>query len=134
MQENGEVCPTLTATETGVCRIERIENRKGNTVCVDDTYGYEEDERIYAEAYPSLRSGRTGLKVADDYRIRKLTPLECWRLMDFSDEDFRKAERVNSNTQLYKQAGNSIVRGVLAAIMSQLNIRSAGSRNEAEEA
>ena len=37
-------------------------------------------------------------------RMRKLTPKECWRLMGFDDEDFEKAEKVNSNTQLYKQA------------------------------
>ena len=54
------------------------------------------------------------------YAIRKLTPLECWRLMGFSDEDFRKAEAVNSNTQLYKQAGNSIAKDVLMAIFSQM--------------
>lgn len=54
------------------------------------------------------------------YRIRKLTPNECWRLMGFSDEDFKKAEKVNSNSQLYKQAGNSIVKNVLVAIISQL--------------
>lgn len=53
-------------------------------------------------------------------RIRKLTPKECWRLMNFSDEDFEKAAAVNSNTQLYKQAGNSIVKNVLVAIMGQL--------------
>lgn len=53
-------------------------------------------------------------------RIRKLTPKECWKLMDFSDEDFEKAAAVNSNTQLYKQAGNSIVKNVLVAIMGQL--------------
>jgi DNA (cytosine-5)-methyltransferase 1 len=46
-------------------------------------------------------------------RIRKLTPKECWRLMGFDDEDFERAERVNSNSQLYKQAGNSIVVDVL---------------------
>lgn len=46
-------------------------------------------------------------------RIRKLTPRECWRLMDFTDEDFDKAQAVNSNTQLYKQAGNSICKSVL---------------------
>jgi DNA (cytosine-5)-methyltransferase 1 len=40
--------------------------------------------------------------------------------MDFSDEDFHKAEAVNSNTQLYKQAGNSIVRNVLVAIFGQM--------------
>lgn len=54
------------------------------------------------------------------FRIRKLTPLECWRLMGFSDEDFEKAEAVNSNSQLYKQAGNSIVVDVLEVIFSQL--------------
>lgn len=54
------------------------------------------------------------------YRIRKLTPKECWRLMDFTDEDFKKAEQVNSNTQLYKQAGNSIVKNVLVAILGQM--------------
>lgn len=53
-------------------------------------------------------------------RIRKLTPRECWRLMDFSDEDFEKAESVNSNAQLYKQAGNSIVRNCLCEIFSNL--------------
>ena len=54
------------------------------------------------------------------YRIRKLTPRECWRIMDFSDEDFDRAAEVNSNTQLYKQAGNSIVRNVLVAIFGQM--------------
>ena len=53
-------------------------------------------------------------------RIRKLTPLECWRLMGFTDEDFRKAEEVNSNSQLYKQAGNSIVVPVLEGIFKNL--------------
>lgn len=64
------------------------------------------------------------------YRIRKLTPLECWRLMGFSDEDFRKAESVNSNAQLYKQAGNSLVKAVMGAIMSQLNIKGVKQWNE----
>lgn len=53
-------------------------------------------------------------------RIRKLTPKECWRLMGFSDEDFEKASKVNSNAQLYKQAGNSIVVNVLEAIFKEL--------------
>ena len=54
-------------------------------------------------------------------RIRKLTPKECWRLMGFDDEDFEKAEKVNSNTQLYKQAGNSIVVNVLEKILANLS-------------
>lgn len=53
-------------------------------------------------------------------RIRKLTPKECFRLMGFDDESFHKAEAVNSNTQLYKQAGNSIVVDVLEELFCQL--------------
>ena len=55
-----------------------------------------------------------------NFRIRKLTPKECWRLMGFDDEDFYKAEAVNSNAQLYKQAGNSIVVNVLEALFINL--------------
>lgn len=54
-------------------------------------------------------------------RIRKLTPLECWRLMGFYDEDYKKAAKIpTSNTQLYKQAGNSIVVKVLEKIFLNL--------------
>lgn len=55
-----------------------------------------------------------------DLRIRKLTPKECWRLMGFNDEEFEKAQAVNSNSQLYKQAGNSIVVNVLEEILKNL--------------
>lgn len=59
--------------------------------------------------------------VTRDLRIRKLTPLECWRLMGFDDEDFEKAKKSGvSDTQLYKQAGNSIVVDVLEALFEQL--------------
>lgn len=57
---------------------------------------------------------------SNNLRIRKLTPLEVWRLMGFDDEDFEKASKVNSNAQLYKQAGNSIVVNVLEAIFENL--------------
>lgn len=53
-------------------------------------------------------------------RIRKLTPKECWRLMGFDDADFEKASQYNSNSQLYKQAGNSIVVDVLYYIFRQM--------------
>lgn len=53
-------------------------------------------------------------------RIRKLTPRECWRLMGFTDEDFNKASSVNSKSQLYKQAGNSIVKDVLMYVFRQM--------------
>ena len=55
-----------------------------------------------------------------NFRIRKLTPKECWRLMGFDDEDLYKAEAVNSNAQLYKQAGNSIVVDVIVKIYEEL--------------
>ena len=53
-------------------------------------------------------------------RVRILTPKECFRLMGFDDESFNRAESVVSNTQLYKQAGNSIVVDVLMAIFKSL--------------
>ena len=62
----------------------------------------------------------TKIKEKRTMRIRKLTPKECWRLMGFDDADFEKAEKVNSNTQLYKQAGNSIVLDVLENIFLSL--------------
>lgn len=56
------------------------------------------------------------------YRIRKLTPRECGRLMGVPDEDIDKMAAVNSNTQLYKQFGNSIVVDVMCAMFKNLNI------------
>lgn len=65
-----------------------------------------------------------GKVATDNFRIRKLTPLECWRLMGFDDDDFYKAQNVGiSNSQLYKQAGNSIVVNVLQAIFRQFNFQ-----------
>lgn len=70
------------------------------------------------------------IKILKNYRVRKLTPKETWRLMGFSDEDYEKAVEHNSKTQLYKQAGNSIVKQVLMAIFSQLNIKGVPMWNE----
>lgn len=61
-------------------------------------------------------------KIETKYRIRKLTPRECGRLMGVSDEDIDKMATVNSNTQLYKQFGNSIVVDVMCAMFQNLNI------------
>ena len=71
-------------------------------------------------ALDTMSGGNRQPKVLVNLRIRKLTPKECWRLMGFDDEDFEKASKVNSNTQLYKQAGNSIVVNVLVAIFKNL--------------
>lgn len=61
--------------------------------------------------------GGDSMGTLDGFRIRKLTPRECWRLMGFDDADFDKAQVAGiSNTQLYKQAGNSIVVNCLEAI------------------
>lgn len=84
----------------------------------------------------NTRRGRVGKEVANtlltnchqgivenDYRIRKLTPLECWRLMGWKDEQFNKIKGI-SNSQLYKQAGNGIVVNVLEGIFKNLFIDS----------
>lgn len=71
---------------------------------------------------PLLIRNATNAGIVVLQRIRKLTPKEYWRLMGFDDKDFEKAEKVNSNTQLYKQAGNSIVVNVLEAILKNLLI------------
>ncbi|MED5763351.1 DNA cytosine methyltransferase [Streptococcus anginosus] len=62
----------------------------------------------------TVRAGSFG--ITDGYRIRKLTPRECWRLQGFPDWAFDKAQEVNSNSQLYKQAGNSVTVNVIEAI------------------
>lgn len=70
---------------------------------------------------PTITSEGNGIsKVESEYRIRKLTPRECGRLMDFSDKDIDAMLSVNSNTQVYKQCGNSIVVNVLVAILGQM--------------
>lgn len=61
------------------------------------------------------------------YRIRKLTPRECGRLMGVSDEDITKMAAVNSNSQLYKQFGNSIVVDVMCEMFKNLGL---GRENE----
>jgi DNA (cytosine-5)-methyltransferase 1 len=72
------------------------------------------DENAISPTLDTCTGGNRQVKVLkDDLRIRKLTPKECFRLMGFQDEDFEKAEQYNSNSQLYKQAGNSIVVSVL---------------------
>lgn len=82
---------------------------------------FDEDEKIY---YGEIVDGEDEkleeLPSDAAYRIRKLTPKECWRLMGFTDSDYEKAAKVNSETQLYKQAGNSIVVNVLTAIFGQM--------------
>lgn len=95
-----------------------VEKVLGVTLFESDNFGGWKVNK--EEVAPTLRAEKVCAGAISQYRIRKLTPRECWRLMDFTDEDFEKAAQVNSNTQLYKQAGNSIIRNVLVAILGQL--------------
>lgn len=115
------VAPTLHTCPGG--------NTEAKGILLDDTQGFD-DTRVYKDYSPTLRVARSGLKVATDFRIRKLTPKECWRLMGFDDSDFDKAKAAGiSASQLYKQARNSIVVNVLQYIFR--NLFKGGVVNEA---
>lgn len=85
------------------------------------------NKRIHHDKTPTITTRPEGLKTAilpitQELRIRKLTPLECWRLQGFSDEQFHKAQNAGvSNSQLYKQAGNAVTVPVIHAIANELN-------------
>ena len=76
--------------------------------------------RVGKQIANTLLTGDSQGVVEPDFRIRKLTPRECWRLQGFPDWAFDKAQEVNSNSQLYKQAGNSVTVNVIAAIAKEL--------------
>lgn len=89
----------------------------------DRTAGTHTEQRLepnYGDVSNTLTSVQKDNLVLENFRIRKLTPRECYRLMGFGDDDFEKAQSVVSNTQLYKQAGNSIVVDVLYYIFKSL--------------
>lgn len=138
--ENNQIANTLTtnAENMGVC----VPNNTGvvNPLKGKTQYGWHFEQQVYDENgitrtikagggsgnIPKVIEGKIEVlgnhspSYEPSLRIRKLTPKECWRLMGFDDEDFAKAEKVNSNSQLYKQAGNSIVVNVLMAIFKEL--------------
>lgn len=76
--------------------------------------------RVGKQVANTLLTGESQGVIEPDFRIRKLTPRECWRLQGFPDWAFDKAQEVNSNSQLYKQAGNSVTVNVIAAIAKEL--------------
>ena len=91
------------------------------------------DNINFSHPNSKTRRGRVGKNIANtlltsdeqgvvlsDYKIRKLTPRECWRLQGFPDWAFDKAQAVNSNSQLYKQAGNSVTVNVIEEIAKRL--------------
>ncbi len=77
--------------------------------------------RVGKQIANTLLTGESQGVVEPDFRIRKLTPRECWRLQGFPDWAFDKAQEVNSNSQLYKQAGNSVTVNVIATIAKELS-------------
>jgi site-specific DNA-cytosine methylase len=105
---------------------------------LDNTF--ESANRVYSRfgicpTIPTCAGGGIQPKVMEitkmmKYKIRKLTPKECFRLMNYTDADFEKAAKVNSNSQLYKQAGNAIVKSCLMAIFSQLNLKGVKKWND----
>ncbi|MBS8100653.1 DNA cytosine methyltransferase [Streptococcus suis] len=76
--------------------------------------------RVGKQVANTLLTGEEQGVVAPNFRIRKLTPRECWRLQGFPDWAFDRAQAVNSNSQLYKQAGNSVTVNVIEAIAKRL--------------
>lgn len=76
--------------------------------------------RVGKQIANTLLTGESLGVVEPDFRIRKLTPRECWRLQGFPDWAFDKAQEVNSNSQLYKQAGNSVTVNVIEVIAKEL--------------
>ena len=113
----------------------RGENQKssikqiGNIAKTDNFGGNPQVGRVYdvQGISPTLntmqgggREPKIALPIEDNYKIRKLTPKECWRLQGFPDELLDKAQSVNSNSQLYKQAGNSVTVNVIEEIAKRL--------------
>lgn len=129
-KEIKEVAPTQTTycgsmTSSATVLVGEVEGQNGLKQPVDRDYkkhGVKREECIEFKKDNCSHALRTSVipYTSQNLRIRKLTPKECWRLMGFDDEDFEKAAQVNSNTQLYKQAGNSIVVNVLEAILQNL--------------
>ena len=76
--------------------------------------------RVGKQIANTLLTGEEQGVVMNGFRIRKLTPKECWRLQGFPDWAFERAAKVNSNSQLYKQAGNSVTVNVIEAIARRL--------------
>lgn len=116
---------TITTVEKDNIVIES-KNNKLNMIGMLDIKGNDQIRRVYettglSPTLSTMQGGNRQPKVQKDFRIRKLTPLECWRLMGFDDEDFYKAKEMGtSDSQLYKQAGNSIVVNVLYYIFKEL--------------
>lgn len=110
MTNLNHISPTITASGGNKCTSAAIYEPKTN----NPTWSIENLEE------KEVREKTTVNDIIDNYRVRRLAPIENFRLMGVSDEDFRKAEKVCSKTQLNKQAGNAIVVDVLYYIFKEL--------------
>ena len=119
------VAPTLNTMGGGGRQPKTVAMRGRNPENPSDrTAGVYTEQRLEPNEHGTSNTLSTvqkdNLVLEPRWRVRRLTPRECWRLMGRDDADFDKAQAVNSDTQLYKQAGNSIVVNVLEAIFKQL--------------
>ena len=112
--------PTLRAEAHG--NLPKIVERVGQISNEGSQCGVVFSDRGLAPTIVAGSHGYANQHVYTAYRIRKLTPLECFRLMGVSDEDAFKMMEINSNAQCYKQAGNSIVVDVMVEMFKKLNI------------
>lgn len=106
----------------------------GNIIETDSFGGNPQRGRVYSAegcspALNTMQGGGLEPKIVNNYRIRKLTPRECWRLMGVKDEQYDKLYDI-SNTQLYKMAGNSIVVDVLMGIFKNLFLSDEGTSGQ----
>lgn len=124
-----DIAPTLTRNsyhENNVLKITEAtsqgyaEAEVGDSVNLSHPNSQTRRGRVGKQIANTLLTGESQGVVEPDFRIRKLTPRECWRLQGFPDWAFDKAQEVNSNSQLYKQAGNSVTINVIAAIAKEL--------------
>ena len=119
--DKNAVSPTLDTCEGGNRQVKILVESADIPLALDEQNKYIRTDGTVGTIMTDGSSPKHNNRVLEpNYRIRKLTPKECWRLMGFDDADFDKAEKVCSNTQLYKQAGNSIVVNVLEGILGAL--------------
>ena len=128
----GRVGKQISNTLTTSCNIGVVQ--VGNIVETDSFGGNPQRGRIYSTdgcspALNTMQGGGLEPKIVEKYRIRKLTPRECWRLMGVKDEQYDKLHDI-SNTQLYKMAGNSIVVDVLMGIFKNLFLSDEGTKGQ----
>ena len=97
-----------------------VEAEVGDSVNLSHPNSKTRRGRVGKQVANTLFTGESQGVIEPDFRIRKLTPRECWRLQGFPDWAFDKAQEVNSNSQLYKQAGNSVTVNVIAEIAKEL--------------